>query len=560
MELLQQTLWGGTMVLVILLLRTLGKRFLPRTVFRALWIVAALRLLLPLSLALPVPMPAPATPLPAADAAATGQAWTWENTLPYFGAAQTDTHQPAAAVTPWTLLWLVGVVLLTAYFAVSYVRCLRTFQTSLPEHSPEVEAWLAEHRLTRRVCVRCSDQITSPLTYGIFRPVILLPKTLDRRDTATLQFVLTHEWVHVWRWDAMIKLLFAAVLALHWFNPMVWLLYWLGNRDLEFSCDAAVVRRMGREYRAAYALALLALEEKRSGLLPCFSRLSRNFLEERVKSIMQYKRASAVAVFLAMLLVVGITSAFALRPETTAQIQLHEPAAPENSVSGEAALGETQDGYTVASQWAEALKERDGKARYALLSADAKARYALLSADAKAPYYEALTAQNGTEYPWTIGVSSPWVVDYEIALDGAEAVITYRTETSDRETYIYQEALKLTEEHGRTVIQGYGVTVEYLREDLYEKALDIQAQVREGHLTWRLDPESVTLNFLYNTLGLERGTMRSATDQEAVFETKDGETIFVQLYRPLNVENGFLAVYEYTVENHHQIVDNLDIY
>ena len=101
---------------------------------------------------------------------------------------------------------------------------------------------------------------------------------------------------------------------------------------------------------------------------------------------------------------------------------------------------------------------------------------------------------------------------------------------------------------------------EYLREDLYEKALDIQAQVREGHLTWRLDPESVTLNFLYNTLGLERGTMRSATDQEAVFETKDGETIFVQLYRPLNVENGFLAVYEYTVENHHQIVDNLDIY
>lgn len=549
MELLQQTLWGGTMVLVIFLLRTLGKRFLPRTVFRALWIVAALRLLLPLSLALPVPMPAPTTPLPAADAAATGHTWTWENTLPYFGATQLGVHEPAAAVTPWSLLWLAGAVLLAVYFAVSYVRCLRTFRTSLPERSPEVEAWLAEHRLARRVCVRCSDQITSPLTYGIFHPVLLLPKTLDRGDTATLQFVLTHEWVHIRRWDALVKLLFAAVLALHWFNPLVWLLYWLGNRDLELACDAGVVRRVGREYRAAYALALLALEEKRSGLLPCFSRLSRNFLEERVKSIMQYKRASAVAVFLAMLLVVGITSAFALRPETTAQIQLHEPAAPEDSVSSETALGETPDGYAVASQWAEALKERDGKARYALLSADAKA-----------PYYEALAAQNGTEHPWTIGVSSPWVVDYEIVFDGTEAVITYRTETSDWEIYIYQEALKLTEEHGRTVVQGYGVTVEYLREDLYEKALDIQAQVQEGHLTWRLDPEGVTLNFLYNTLGLERGTLRTVTDQEAVFETKDGETIFVQLYRPLNVENGFLAVYEYTIENYHQILDNVDIY
>lgn len=548
MELLQQSLWGGALICLILLLRALGKQHLPGTVFRALWIVAALRLLLPLTLALPVPVPA--APLPAADAtAATAQAWTWENALPLQAAAQREFHQSSGAITPWALLWPIGAVLLTAYFAISYVRCLRTFRASLPEHSPEVEAWLAGHRLLRRVGVRCSDQITSPLTYGIFRPVILLPKNLDRRDAATLQFVLTHEWVHIRRWDALVKLLFAAALALHWFNPLVWLLYWLGNRDLELSCDACVVRQVGRDYRAAYALALLELEEKRSGLLPCFSRFNRNFLEERVKSIMQYKRASAVTAFLAMLLVVGVTSAFALRPEATAQIQLHEPAETEAGVTGKTALAEQPDGYAVAAQWAEALKARDGKARYALLSADAKP-----------PYYEALAAQNGTEHPWTIGVSSPWVVSYEIALEGAEAVITYRTETSDQETYIYQEALKLAVENGQAVVRAYGVTVEYLREDLYEKALDIQAQVLEGHLTWRLDPESVARNFLHNTLGLEPGTLRTATDQEVVFEAEDGETIRVQLYRPLHVENGFLAVYEYAVGNDYRILDNLDIY
>ena len=185
-----------------------------------------------------------------------------------------------------------------------------------------------------------------------FPAVILLPKTLDRRDTATLQFVLTHEWVHVRRWDALIKLLFAngAGAALVQSAGLAALL--LGNRDLELSCDAAVVRRGGAGVPGRLCAGLAGIGGKEKRASPLLQPLEPQLFGRRVKSIMQYKRASAVAVFLAMLLVVGITSAFALRPETTAQIQLHEPAAPENSVSGEAALGETQDGYTVASQLA----------------------------------------------------------------------------------------------------------------------------------------------------------------------------------------------------------------
>lgn len=546
MELLRRTLWGSALILLILLLRSLWKNRLPSLVFRVLWIVAALRLLLPLSVALPVSInyaPLPSFEVPAA----TGQPLAWESALPLYGAEQHDIS--SAAVSPWMLLWLAGTVLFTAYFLISYVRCLRTFRSSLPESSPEVQAWLAEHRLLRRFSVRYSDQIASPLTYGILFPVILLPKALDRRDTATLQFVLTHEWVHIRRWDALVKLLFAATLALHWFNPLAWLLYWLGNRDLELSCDADVIRWVGWEYRAAYALALLELEEKRSGLLPCFSRFSKDFLEERVKSIMQFKRVSAVTAFLAMLLVVGITSAFAFRPETTAQIQLNDSVEMDESISGKSNVEQNRDYYPVVTQWAEALKDRDGKARYTLLSADAQD-----------PYYKALVVQNGTTNPWTIGVSSPWVVNYEIALDGAEAVITYHTKTSDQEIYIYQEVLTLTEDDGQDVVQNYGVTVDYLREDLYEKALDIQAQVLEGHLTWRLNSESVAMNFLRNTLGVEKGTLRTVTDLEIEFETEDEETIRVQLYRPLNVESGFLAVYSYSIENQYQILDNLGIY
>lgn len=77
--------------------------------------------------------------------------------------------------------------------------------------------------------------------------MILLPATMDRQDFATLQLVLTREWVHIRRFDALTKLLFAAALTVHWFNPLVWVLFFLGNRDLELSCDAWVLRHIGRK-------------------------------------------------------------------------------------------------------------------------------------------------------------------------------------------------------------------------------------------------------------------------------------------------------------------------
>ena len=89
--------------------------------------------------------------------------------------------------------------------------------------------------------------ISSPLTYGILHPVILLPKKLDRNDQAALKYVLTHEYVHIRRFDAITKILFAAVLCIHWFNPLVWVMYVLANRDIELSCDAWVIRMMGEK-------------------------------------------------------------------------------------------------------------------------------------------------------------------------------------------------------------------------------------------------------------------------------------------------------------------------
>ena len=191
------------------------------------------------------------------------------------------------------------------------MRCRREFRTSLPVADRAVQEWLAGHPLRRPVEVRTSDRISAPLTYGILRPVILLPEGFDCGDAAQLGYVLTHEWVHIRRFDGLAKLLIAAAACLHWWNPFVWVLSALFNRDLELACDEEVVRRHGVASRAAYARALITLEERKSGLAPFCSSFNHNAMEERIVAIMKIRNLSTRAAALSAATVFAVGALFA---------------------------------------------------------------------------------------------------------------------------------------------------------------------------------------------------------------------------------------------------------
>ena len=110
-----------------------------------------------------------------------------------------------------------------------------------------------------------AGRISSPLTFGVLRPVILVPKKTDWTDETALRYVLEHEFVHIQRFDVLSKLLLIAAVCVHWFNPLVWVMYVLANRDLELSCDETVLRRFGGDIRAAYARVLIRMEAARGG-------------------------------------------------------------------------------------------------------------------------------------------------------------------------------------------------------------------------------------------------------------------------------------------------------
>lgn len=305
---------GGVLILFIVLIRALAIHRLPKTTFLALWMIAALRLLLPLSIPMPfkihIDLDVFSDVVQKLPSGNIGFPIPGESRHAYDTGAVVSS--PAAErISIFVILWLVGVLLLALYFSISYLRSMRKFRMSVPDNTPYIREWLNAHQIVRPIEVRSSDLISSPLTYGILHPVILLPKKLDRNDQAALQYVLTHEYVHIRRFDAITKILFAAVLCIHWFNPLVWGMYVLANRDTELSCDAWVIRMTGVKNRSSYALMLIKMEERRNGMSALWNHFGKNAISERIEAIMKFKKTSIWACILALALIAGATTAFA---------------------------------------------------------------------------------------------------------------------------------------------------------------------------------------------------------------------------------------------------------
>ncbi len=331
---------GAALIGAAVLLRLLTARRLPKGAFVALWWIAALRLLTP---AVPASRFSLYTLLdilrreaapPAASAPSAGV-----NAVMVLPPAGGGFVPPPAAVPEfpvWEAVWLAGAVLLGVWFLANYLRWRRRFQEALPaENCPSGAAqWTAVRRPVR---VRVSDRIAAPLTYGLVCPVILLPKTMDLSDGPALRCVLAHEGVHIRRLDGMFKLVLAAALCVHWFNPAAWVLYVLANRDMELRCDEEALRALGEDRRELYALTLIRLAECQSVPLCGFSRKSG--MEERIIAIMKFKKKSALAWAAALLAVACVTTVFATSAmkdsgkSSLPPADIHAPAELENNPS-----------------------------------------------------------------------------------------------------------------------------------------------------------------------------------------------------------------------------------
>ena len=366
MSLIQMSTSGAVMILAVLLIRFAAVNRLPKKLFILLWEAALLRLLLPFSIPSVFSIytavrrvmtrsvigwngavqSAQGTWIPQGAGTALPVPENMASTL-----LEIELTESAGTLSIWTILWLTGVCICAVFFVIAYLRCRREFEMSLPVHHDFSARWLREHSLRRRVQLRQSDRIKTPLTYGVLKPVILLPKETDWNDSRQLSYVLLHEQIHIRRLDSLRKLVMTAALCIHWFNPFVWLMYILFNRDMELVCDEAVVHACGRRSRSAYARTLISMEERKSPALPLCNSFSRSAVKERVTAVMKTKKMTlwlgiVCVVILAAVVVFLATSADGGRPQETEQME-QESSAPQEAPEPDAAPLYVGAGFTL---------------------------------------------------------------------------------------------------------------------------------------------------------------------------------------------------------------------
>ena len=317
-QLLQNALFGTALILAaVLLRRAMGERLLPAARL-ALWAVCLVRLLAPV-------FPASGLSLwGLAGAGTAGAAPDW-NPAPLPGGglgnvpavnAPAGTAVPAPqpvepAAFPWEgvvpAVWIGVGLVLAARYVWSWNRTRRAVAQAVPLGRDDPRYGLLPR------CARLREGVMdgAPLTFGAARPTVVVPPELDG---GALECVLVHEAVHARRRDNLWHYGMAAALIVYWWNPAVWLMSRLLRRDIELACDRAAVRRLGAARRAEYAQTLVALATASDGPAFCQT-FGRKAAEERIISVMKFKKTTIFGVVLSLVLVAGVTAAFASAPK-----------------------------------------------------------------------------------------------------------------------------------------------------------------------------------------------------------------------------------------------------
>ena len=308
LKLLNLSISASWLVLTVLVLRLISKRS-PKWMNVLLWGIVALRLVLPFSIESVLSL------IPSAE--------TLSPEVVRFDPAPTITSgvsiidnavnpslsghfaaTPEASVNPlyvWTEIagwvWLIGLGAMLLYALVSYLRLRRRVSVSLP--------------IRNRIYL--CDAISSPFILGVVKPHIYLPSGLDEVQR---QNVLAHEQAHLARRDHWWKPLGFALLAVYWFNPVLWLAYTLLCRDIELACDERVIRTMDESAVKTYSTVLLACSMPRKAVITCPLAFGEVGVKERVRNALHYKKPAFWVVAASVTVCVVVAVCFLTDPPT----------------------------------------------------------------------------------------------------------------------------------------------------------------------------------------------------------------------------------------------------
>ncbi|MGN1415733.1 MAG: M56 family metallopeptidase [Oscillospiraceae bacterium] len=279
MDIIGMSISGAVMILLIILLRRIFRKSLPKRAVKLMWLAAAVRLLVPVDGLLSV---STSVTYDMGDTVVTKTVFD-SDAMPYNRLGIViNADIPDFA----RYLWLFGAVFIGAYFLFCHGVTRRKFSCALP-CGYDIEPLKRSCKIKRRVALMVSDMTDTPFTYGIIFPKIILPKTLDQNDEKQLKNILFHELSHIKSFDVLYKLVMLCCVSVHWFDPLVWVMLILSDRDTELACDERAIA-YGNAAPEEYAMALISMEERRCSY--CAAGFAGGSLEERIVGIMTRKK------------------------------------------------------------------------------------------------------------------------------------------------------------------------------------------------------------------------------------------------------------------------------
>lgn len=238
-----------------------------------------------------------------------------------------------APVALLTLGWMAGMALMAVYSVLSMLRLRRRLVEAVPLRD---NIYLADH-------------IASPFVLGVLRPKIYLPSTLSAEEQ---KYIILHEQYHIKRLDHLVKLLAFLALCIHWFNPLVWLSFFLAQKDMEMSCDEAVLQTLGSYIRADYSASLLSLSTGRRVVGGTPLAFGEGNAKGRIQNLLTWNKPRKWVVALAALVCVAVVASCGTNPEAgKSQGEKH------NSVSSQNGPG--QEALSVLTDYLTQLQEGD---------------------------------------------------------------------------------------------------------------------------------------------------------------------------------------------------------
>lgn len=295
---------AGLIALAVMAVRLVLRKKASRRALCMLWALVALRLLLPVSLTVESPVslqaeeapvsrayhamqeartsvPEEAAPAPAESSGAAAAV------VPAEPAAEPVTLRTFARWLPW--IWVIGMGCMAAYMLLSFIWMRLTLRR-------------AEH--IQDNVYRCT-QWSTPFVLGIIAPCIYVPESVSEED---LPQVLAHERCHIRRWDHVVKPFAFLLLAVNWFNPVLWAAYVLLGRDMENACDEMALKNADAAQRAAYSRALVSCAAQPKMAAVCPLAFGEVAVKERVKNVLGYKKPAiwAAVILAAAAVVIGV--------------------------------------------------------------------------------------------------------------------------------------------------------------------------------------------------------------------------------------------------------------